>query len=324
MNFKNILVAGSAGFIGAVVSRKLLDMDISVVGIDNMNDYYSPELKEWRLEQIKKSDNSKNFRFFKGDIADRKLLTGIFQDNEFDAIINLAARAGVRASIDDPWVYLQTNVKGTLNLLELACDNNIKKIVNASSSSVYGNAEIPFSEDQNTDKPVSQYAATKKSAEVLGYTYHYLYGLDITMLRYFTVYGPAGRPDMALLNFIKSISEGREITVFGDGKQKRDFTYVDDIADGTIKALKLSGYEIINLGNDHPVELRYLIELTENKLGKKAKMKRQKRHPADVKDTWANIDKAKKFLGWEPKTSIEESVERTVEWYREIEHLKLF
>lgn len=321
MNFKNILVTGSAGFIGSAVAKKLLDGGVNVVGVDNLNDYYNPKLKIWRLKQIESCDN---FRFFKSDISDINSIGRIFDDYKFDAVINLAARAGVRSSIEDPWVYMQTNVTGTLNLLELARKNNVKKIVSASSSSVYGNAEIPFSEDQNTDKPVSQYAATKKSSEVLCYTYNYLYGMDITLLRYFTVYGPAGRPDMALLNFIKSISEGREITVFGDGTQKRDFTYVDDIADGTIKALKPLGYEIINLGNDRPIELSYLIKLIEDNLGRKANIKRIERHPADVKDTWASIDKARKILGWEPKISIEESVRKTVEWYGKIEHLKLF
>ena len=321
MNFENILVTGSAGFIGAAVAKKLLESGVNVVGVDNMNDYYNPRLKEWRLKQI---ENYDNFKFFKSDISDMNSLGRVFNDYEFDAIINLAARAGVRASIEDPWVYMQTNVTGALNLLELAIKNNVKKFVSASSSSVYGNAKIPFSENQNTDKPISQYAATKKSSEVLCYTYNYLYGLDITLLRYFTVYGPAGRPDMALLNFIKSISEGKQITVFGDGTQKRDFTYVDDIADGTIKALKPLGYEIINLGNDRPVELSYLIKLIEDNLSKKANINRIERHPADVKDTWANIDKARKLLGWEPKTSVEDSVKKTVEWYRKIEHLKLF
>ncbi|ODS37782.1 MAG: nucleotide sugar epimerase [Candidatus Altiarchaeales archaeon WOR_SM1_86-2] len=321
MNFENILVTGSAGFIGAGVAKKLLDKGVEVVGIDNMNDYYNPELKEWRLKRIEKYAN---FKFFRADIGDRDSLEEIFDEHEFDAIINLAARAGVRASIEDPWLYLQTNVTGTLNLLELAREKNIKKIVHASSSSVYGNAEIPFSEDENTDRPVSQYAATKKSSEVLCYTYHYLYGLNITILRYFTVYGPAGRPDMALLKFIRSVSEGEEITVFGDGTQKRDFTYIDDIAEGTIKALKPLGYEIINLGNDRPIEVAHLIKLIEDNLGKKAKIKRLERHPADVKDTWANIEKAKKLLGWEPKTSIEESVKRTAEWYKKVKNLRLF
>ncbi len=320
-DLKNILVTGCAGFIGCATTKKLLKKGISIVGIDNLNDYYNPKLKEWRLAQLKEYNA---FKFYQIDIKDNNSLKDVFDKYSFDAIINLAARAGVRASIEDPWVYLQTNVTGYLNILELARKNNIKKIVCASSSSVYGNAKMPFSEEQNTDKPVSQYAATKKSAEVLSYTYHYLYGLDVTMLRYFTVYGPAGRPDMALLKFIKAIEENREIVVFDDGTQKRDFTYVSDIANGTIKALKPLGYEIINLGNDRPVELRYLISLIEENLGKKAKIQYKKRHPADVKDTWADINKARKLLDWEPRTNIEESVNRTVEWYKETKRLDLY
>lgn len=311
---KNILVTGCAGFIGWKVSEMLLDMGKNVIGIDNINNYYDPRLKRWRLKNLMAKPG---FNFYKMDISNYNGLRRLFSGNKIDAIINLAARAGVRASVEDPWVYLDTNTKGTLNLLECAKDFGCKKFILASTSSIYASVKMPFKESSMTDTPLAPYSATKKSAEMLCYAYHYLYKLDISIVRYFTVYGPAGRPDMSIFKFIKNIYEGRPIPVFGDGNQTRDFTYIDDIADGTIRALRPLGYEIINLGSDNPVKLNKVIRLIEQDLGKKAERKRLPRHPADITATWAHIEKAKKLLGWRPKTSIEEGIKKTVEWFLE-------
>ncbi|NWF51806.1 MAG: SDR family NAD(P)-dependent oxidoreductase, partial [Nitrospirae bacterium] len=248
----SILVTGCAGFIGWRVSERLIEDKINVVGVDNLNDYYDPRLKEWRLTQLK---NNTAFNFYQCDISDFNSVKKIFEQHKFDAVINLAARAGVRASVEDPWVYLDTNTKGTLNLLECCKGEGIKKFVLASTSSIYGLNQMPFKETDFTDAPLAPYSATKKGAEVLCYSYHYLYGIDISIPRYFTVYGPAGRPDMSIFIFIKKVDNGIPITIFGDGRQKRDFSYIDDIADGTLKCLQPFGYEIFNLGSDDPVEL---------------------------------------------------------------------
>ncbi len=221
----------------------------------------------------------------------------------------------MRASVENPWVYLDTNTKGTLSLLECCKDFKVKKFVLASTSSLYASVKMPFKEDAKTDSPLAPYSATKKGAEALCYSYHYLYNLDVSVLRYFTVYGPASRPDMSIFKFVKNIDEGKPIPLFGDGSQTRDFTYIDDIADGTIRALKPVGYEVINLGSDHPVKLNYVIGLLEKHLGKKVKVKNLPMHPADVKATWAHIEKAKKLLGWKPKTSVEDGVKNTVQWF---------
>ena len=318
---KTVLVTGSAGFIGWKVSEKLLEENITVIGIDNLNDYYDPQLKQWRLTQLnaKSSEHRAQgkFIFYQSDISNLSAVKTVFASHTFDAVINLAARAGVRASVEDPWVYLDTNVKGTLNLLECCKDFGVKKFVFASTSSLYGLNEIPFNEKDRTDSPLSPYSATKKGAEVLCYSYHYLYGIDITVPRYFTVYGPAGRPDMSIFIFIKNIDNGIPITVFGDGKQQRDFSYIDDIAEGTVNCLHLFGYEIFNLGNDNPVELMYVIHLVEDALKKKAVIEFMPRHPADVPATWANIEKSKTRLNWYPKTTIEEGIKKTVGWYIE-------
>jgi nucleoside-diphosphate-sugar epimerase len=311
---KNILVTGCAGFIGWKVSQMLLQKNKCVFGIDNMNTYYDPALKRWRLHTLQ---GKPNFHFYKRDIENYEKLKHIFSRNKIDAVINLAARAGVRASVENPWVYLDTNAKGTLNLLECCRTYKTKKFVLASTSSLYGLEKMPFREEIKTNTPLAPYSATKKGAEALCYSYHFLYKTDISILRYFTVYGPAGRPDMSIFKFIKNMDAGNHIPVFGDGNQTRDFTYIDDIADGTIRALKRTGYEIINLGSDHPVKLNYVIKLLEQNLGKKAKIKRLPRHPADIKATWAHIAKAKKLLGWKPKTSIEEGIDKTVRWFFE-------
>jgi nucleoside-diphosphate-sugar epimerase len=316
-----VLVTGAAGFIGWKVCELLLADGRSVVGVDNLNDAYDVHLKEWRLVQL---ESRPDFKFHRLDICDREGLDRFFRllfttDHlPIDAIINLAARAGVRQSVENPYVYLETNVTGTLNLLELCRAFGVKKFVLASTSSLYGVSNSrPFREDANTDAPLSPYAASKKGAEVLCHTYHYLYGLDISVPRYFTVYGPAGRPDMSLFRFVQWISEGRELRLFGDGSQSRDFTYVDDIARGTIAALKPLGYEVINLGSDSPVVLKDAIELVEQLLNRKAKIITRPRHPADVLATWADISKAEKFLGWCPKTSFRDGIENLVHWYRE-------
>ena len=309
---KTVIVTGSAGFIGWNVSKQLLEMKKNVIGIDNMNDYYDPALKRWRLKSLK---NYSNFSFYKADIGNYNKIRKIFSEHKVDAVINLAARAGVRASVEDPWVYLDTNTKGTMNLLECSREYKVKKFVLASTSSLYAAMDMPFVETAKSDTPLSPYSASKKGAEALCYTYHYLYNIDISVLRYFTVYGPAGRPDMSVFKFLNRMDAGKAIPLFGDGKQTRDFTYIDDIADGTIRALKPLGYEIINLGCDRPVKLNYVIKLLEKHTGKKVKIKRLKRHTADAKDTWANIDKAKKMLGWQPTTTLEQGIEKTVKWF---------
>ena len=309
----NYCVTGCAGFIGQKVAEKLLEQGDAVVGVDNMNDYYDPLLKEWRLSVLRKFER---FTFHRQDIENYKALEELFSTYSFDAVFNLAARAGVRSSVENPWIYYDTNVKGTLNLLECARKYHVRKFLLASSSSVYGENTIPYSEGDNTDRALSPYAASKKSAEVLCYTYHYLYGLDVTIYRYFTVYGPAGRPDMATFRFIRNIDEGKAIDVYGDGKQKRDWTYIDDIAAGTVSGIKLSGYNTINLGNNTPVELMEIIKLIESEIGKKAKINYLTKHQADVFATWADISRGNSLLGWQPEIGYAEGITRTVEWYK--------
>lgn len=311
---KNILVTGCAGFIGWKVSQLLLDMNKNIIGVDNMNNYYDPALKRWRLKSLKAFPG---FTYYRADIGNYKKLKKVFDENKVDAVINLAARAGVRASVEDPWVYLDTNTKGTLNLLECCKDNKVKKFVLASTSSLYASRDMPFKEDAITDSPMAPYSASKKGAEALCHAYHYLHGIDMSILRYFTVYGPAGRPDMSILKFLRSMDLGKPIPLYGDGSQTRDFTYIDDIADGTIRALRPTGYEVFNLGSDKPFKLNHVIGLLEKYLGKKAKIKKYKLHPADVTATWANIDKAKKMLGWKPTMPLEEGIEKTVNWFIE-------
>lgn len=310
----NILVTDAAGFIGAHTTRKLLERGDNIIAVDNINDYYDIRLKRHRLDELKKFPN---FTFYKTDIENMSLLSEVFSKHKIDAIINLAARAGVRYSIKNPHVYLSTNAHGTLNLLELMRKFDITKMVLASSSSLYAGQEMPFYEDLPVNTPVSPYAVTKKAAEMLAYSYHNLFDRDISILRYFTVYGPAGRPDMSYFRFIKWIDEGNELILYGDGKQSRDFTYVDDIADGTIKALKPLGYEIINLGNNHPHTMLEMIAMIEKGLNKKARIKNMPAQKADLATTWADIHKAKQQLAWEPKVSLEEGIEKTIHWYFE-------
>jgi len=312
---KRVLLTGAAGFIGFKTALELLKRGYRVIGVDNMNNYYDPKLKEHRLNLLKENEN---FKFYKVDIENLEALRVIFEDNQIDGVINLAARAGVRYSIENPFVYTTTNTLGTLNLLELMKEFGIKKFVLASTSSLYAGQAMPFKEDLPVNTPISPYAASKKGAEVMAYTYHYLYGLDVAVVRYFTVYGPAGRPDMCVFRFIKWIDEGTPITVYGDGTQSRDFTYVDDIAEGTIRAYeKETGYEIINLGGNRPHKLKEVIGLIEEYLGKRAEIIYKPFHKADLKATWADITKAKEILEWEPKVPLEEGLRRTVEWHRE-------
>ena len=309
-----VLVTGCAGFIGSKVGEVLLRNGHHVVGVDNLNTSCDIRLKEWRLGRL---PGEPQFTFRRADIADRHALEDLFRNGRLDGVLNLAARAGVRQSLHDPWAYYETNVTGTLNLLDLCRAYDVPKFVQASTSSLYGRAAPPFREDQPTDRPLSPYAASKKAAETLCYTYHALYGMDVTVLRYFTVYGPAGRPDMSIFRFILRIAEGGLVPLHGDGAQERDFTYVDDIARGTALALRPVGYEIINLGSDHPVAVRRVIALLEDMLRRPARLDRLPPHPADAPVTWANVAKARHVLGWTPATSLEEGLRNAVRWYEE-------
>lgn len=312
---KTAVITGAAGFIGWKTCERFLHDGYRVIGIDNMNDYYDTRLKEYRLNLLKQVEG---FVFHRTDIEDIGDLEKIIMQKKIDVIINLAARAGVRYSLEKPEVYLSTNTLGTLNILKLMHRYDIKKLVLASTSSLYAGQKMPFNEDLAVNTPISPYAATKKAAELLAYTYHFLYSMDITVVRYFTVYGPCGRPDMSIFRFIKWIDEGTPIELFGDGTQSRDFTYVDDIADGTFKAMNPSGYEIINLGGGkNPVTINFIISFIEKKLAKKAKIQYKPFHKADMIATWADIEKAGRLLGWKPEISVEEGLERTIEWYWE-------
>ena len=308
------LVTGVAGFIGARTAEMLLEAGHELLGVDEMNDAYDVRVKEYRLERLR---GQSGFRFECADIADRSVVAaGAFQEQRFDAVINLAARAGVRSSVENPWAYVDTNVTGTLNLLELCRSREIPKFVLASTSSVYGVGNtVPYREDQSSSQAISPYAASKKGAEVLCHAAHFLHGLDVSVLRYFTVYGPAGRPDMSVFRFTQRIREGGPIRVYGDGSMSRDFTYVDDVARGTVAALAPLGYEIVNLGGDHPHRVMDLVRLIEERLGKSAEIEFEEAHPADVLETWADIRKADQLLGWRPEVSLEEGIARTVEWY---------
>jgi UDP-glucuronate 4-epimerase len=317
-NRQTILVAGCAGFIGWKVCEQLLASGRTVVGVDNLNDAYDARLKEWRLAQLQPASG---FHFHRADITDRaalKRLSDAIAVRKIDAVINLAARAGVRYSVVNPWAYVDTNVTGTLNLLDLCREMGIPKIVLASSSSLYGRENpLPYTEDQPTDRPISPYAASKKAAEALCYTYHHLHRLDVTVFRYFTVYGPAGRPDMMPFRLVQWISEGRPVVVYGDGNQSRDFTFVEDIARGTIAGLARVGFEVVNLGSDRPVSLLDAIRLVEALTGRPAQVVHRPPQASDVPATWADIGKAQRLLGWRPAVSFEDGMARLVDWYRQ-------
>lgn len=306
------LVTGVAGFIGARVAELLLAAGDTVVGVDNMNTSYDVRMKEYRLKGIKGRDG---FEFHRLDISDRKAVEGL-NGKSFDAVINLAARAGVRDSVEDPWAYLESNTTGTLNLLELCRQQGIEKFVLASTSSIYGaNAPLPTSETVDSSHPLQPYAASKKGAEAICHVYHFLHGIDVTIVRYFTVYGPAGRPNMSMFRFMQCISEGKPIQLLGDGNQTRGFTYIDDIARGTILALKLVGYEIVNLGGHESISINDLIAMLEKSIGRKAIVEQLPVEKADMSASWAEVTKAGKLLGWEPQVGLKDGIARMVEWY---------
>lgn len=310
------LVTGAAGFIASVVAEKLLQQGAEVVGIDNLNDAYDIRIKEYRLASLQENPG---FSFYKLDISDKALLDDErLMDKGFTAVINLAARAGVRDSLKDPWVYLDTNTTGTLNLLEFCLKEGITKFLLASTSSIYGeNPPLPTPESADSSQPLQAYASSKKGAEVLAHAYHYLHGLDVSVVRYFTVYGPAGRPDMVMFRFTKWIAEGETVHLFGDGEQSRGFTYVDDIARGSIAALKPVGFEIFNLGGHEVITINELIQLLESVLEKRARIEFHPRHRADMLTNYADVSKARELLGWEPQTSLKEGVQKLVDWYLE-------
>lgn len=310
-------VTGCAGFIGSKVCRLLIDGGHTVSGVDNLNDAYDVKLKDWRLKQLLQSAG---FRFFKADITHADSLHAAWNVGpKPHGVIHLAAYAGVRASVASPRTFFEVNVLGTLNLLDLVRDEGVTRFLLASTSSVYGDSDsIPFVEESASDRPLSPYAASKKSAESLCYSYHHLYGIRTMIPRFFTVYGPAGRPDMSAFRFVQRISEGLPITVFGDGSQQRDFTYIDDIAAGAVTAITSDcEFEIFNLGGGSPVPLIDVIRTIEELTGRKAIINYEADHRADVPATWANTTKVKRLLGWEAKVPISEGLSHLVRWYQE-------
>lgn len=334
LNSLNILITGAAGFIGFHLSKRLLEDGHDVVGIDNLNQYYDVNLKEKRILQLV---NYKNFKFNKTNLADRTAMEEIFQNGAFDVVINLAAQPGVRYSLTNPYSYIDSNIVGFTNILEGCRHNKVTHLIFASSSSIYGmNTKIPFSVSDNVDHPVSLYAASKKANELMAHTYAHLYGLPCTGLRFFTVYGPWGRPDMAYFSFTKAIMEGQPIDIFNFGNMKRDFTYIDDIIEGVTRVVhkipqpnpnwdranpnpgsSYAPYKLYNIGNNNPVELMRVIELLETNLGKKAKKNMLPMQAGDVPITYADVDDFMKDVGFKPGTPIEEGIKKFVEWYRE-------
>ena len=309
---KTYLVTGAVGFVGTQVCTQLIDSGHKVIGIDSINNSYDPAIKHIRLKELK---HHKLFEFHNMDILNQSALAK-FANCKLTGIIHLAARAGVRQSLLDPHAYLDTNIIGTLNLLELSRLSNTPKFVLASTSSLYGETNsILIDETNPTDLPLTPYSVSKKSAELLCHSYHAQYSIDISINRYFTVYGQFGRPDMSIFKFIKLINENSTLTIFGDGNQTRDFTHVNDVAEGTIKSLQQVGYEIFNLGSNNPVYVNQVIATIENKLGKTAQKKYVPRHNADVTSTYADITKAHKILKWIPKVSFEHGIEMTIDWY---------
>jgi nucleoside-diphosphate-sugar epimerase len=308
----NYLVTGAAGFIGARTAELLIKDGHTVVGIDNLNDAYDPRMKEYRLKRLQ---SMKEFTFHQLDISDKSIIA-TFKNQKFEGVINLAARAGVRASVDNPWVFVDSNVTGTLNMLEICRQTGTPKFVVASTSSIYGsNPPYPTPESASSSEPLQPYAASKKGAEAMCHAYHHLYGIDVSVVRYFTVYGPAGRPDLALFRFVQWITEERPVRVNGDGEQSRGFTYIDDIARGTILALKPLGYEVINLGGHEVITINNLIKLIEDVVAKKATVQYGPPNPADMFTNWADVSKAGSLLGWEPQFDMRAGVEKLVEWY---------
>ncbi len=322
MSLNTILITGAAGFIGFHLSKRLLESGVQVVGYDNINSYYDPSLKYARLDILKEFQN---FTFIKGDLANKEDVESVFTDYKPAIVVNLAAQAGVRYSIDNPQVYVDSNIIGFFNILEACRHHPVEHLVYASSSSVYGNQEkTPFSTSDDVSRPISLYAATKKSNELMAYTYSHLYGIPTTGLRFFTVYGPYGRPDMAYFSFTKKIIAGEPIQIFNNGDMYRDFTYVDDIVEGIMNLLEkppapdASGdrYKVYNIGNNKPEKLMYFIEVLERCIGKEAKKEFLPMQPGDVYQTYAEVDDLMRDFGFKPKTSIEEGLGKFVEWYR--------
>ena len=314
---KRFLITGGAGFIGSNLVDRLLASDVEHISVvDDFNNFYDPEIKR---ANIREHLADPRYELAEVDIRDRASLENVFDGRNFDCIVHLAARAGVRPSLTEPELYSETNINGTLNLLELARHHNIKQFVFGSSSSVYGiNAKVPFSEEDPIRQPISPYAATKGAGELICHTYSHLYDIRCVCLRFFTVYGPRQRPDLAIHKFAKLISEGKPIPVFGDGRSRRDYTYVDDIIAGVVAATEYgaSDYEVFNLGESRTVELRELISLLEKELDTHAVIDRQPPQPGDVPQTFADVDKARKLLGYNPHTQIEEGIRRFIEWFR--------
>jgi UDP-glucuronate 4-epimerase len=310
----HILVTGGAGFIGSAVARRLADGGHSVVVIDNFNSYYDVSLKRARQQSL-----LRGIEVREGSITDESFLRYLFSEHKFDVVCHFAAQAGVRYSTENPQLYVETNVLGTQLLLEVMKDYGVKRMVYASTSSVYGNdAEVPFREDHGAHKPVSIYAATKRAGELLAHTYASLYGIEVTSLRFFTVYGPWSRPDMAMLKFAQKITAGEPIDIYNNGDLKRDFTFIDDIVEGFVRAVeKPLGYEVINLGSGSPVPLLTFVELLENKLGKKAQKNFLPMQEGDMYETYADTSKARELLGYEPKTSFDDGVQEFVDWYKD-------
>lgn len=312
-----ILVTGGAGFIGSHITKKLLERGDKVVCIDNFDgDFYSPKIKELNVKPFLKDPN---YKLYRTDIREFEKLKEIFKKEKIQRICHCAAKVGVVLSLKDPFLYEEVNTKGTINLLELAKDYKIENFVLFSTSSVYGmNKKIPFNEEDKADQIISPYGVTKKATELWAYSYHHAYGLNINIIRPFNIYGPNGRPDMIPFKFTKLIDEGKEIIKYGDGSMKRDHTYIDDFVEGTVAAIdKIFGFEVFNIGNSRPIELGYFIQVVENILGKKALIREIEVPPTEVPFTYADISKAQKMLGFEPKTKIEEGMKKFIEWYQE-------
>jgi UDP-glucuronate 4-epimerase len=309
-----ILVTGAAGFIGSHLCERLLENNLQVAGIDNFDPFYDPEIKKKNLRNF---NNHPKFHFHEISITDIAALEKVFSEHQFSHIIHLAAKAGVRPSIEQPFAYKTTNIDGTMNLLELTRQHRINRFIFASSSSVYGNnKKIPFSENDPVDNPISPYAATKKAGELICYTYHHLYKINIFCLRFFTVYGPRQRPEMAIHKFTRQIDAGEPVDLYGFGQPKRDYTYIEDILQGVVSAIeKVDGYEIFNLGESKTISTSDLIDIIEEKIGKKAIRNQVGMQPGDVNVTFADINKAQKLLNYKPKTSIDEGVSKFAEWY---------
>lgn len=316
MNRDTILITGAGGFIGGHLCEYLLQQGINTIGVDNINDYYDPSIKENTINRLSSYDE---FEFFRTDIRNFEALDSIFGNHEIGTVVHLAAMAGVRSSIENPSVYTDVNVNGTHNVLQLSVTNGVRNFVFASSSSVYGERqEVPFREEDRTDSPLSPYAASKKAGELLAYSYHSLYDIPVSCLRFFTVYGPRGRPDMAPFIFIDRISRGIPIRQYGDGTSQRDYTYVSDIVQGIVGAIENPrSYDIYNLGNSNPAKLSDFIQIIEESVGKKAEIEVIGAQPGDVQKTYADVTRAKKYLGYEPKISLREGISRTVVWYNE-------